>query len=167
MPKLKETIFICLPLEFLPVSEPLIWWCASTLGAALLYSSRASSWFRLYHNCDINYYHKYFTTLIIWNILKDSNYCFDSLAIRIQSNDLKTPYPKNQTPDYRVSIYIMVSLIMEKLYVTRCWTLTCFWSLLFLRKALPHSSHRCFFSLFKTRSKILGSILNLNILESP
>ena len=26
------------------------------------------------------------------------NYCFDSLAIRLQSKDLKTPYPKNRIP---------------------------------------------------------------------
>ena len=31
------------------------------------------------------------------NILKDSHYCFDSLAIRLRSKDLKTPYPKNRT----------------------------------------------------------------------
>ena len=42
-------------------------------------------------------YLKYFTTLIIWNIQKDSKYCIDSLAIRLQSKDLKTPYPKNRT----------------------------------------------------------------------
>ena len=36
--------------------------------------------------------------MIIQNILKDSNYCFDSLAIRLQSKDLKTPYPRNRTP---------------------------------------------------------------------
>ena len=31
------------------------------------------------------------------NILKDSNYCLDSLAIRLRSKDLKTPYPKKRT----------------------------------------------------------------------
>ena len=46
--------------------------------------------------CDLYKYLKFFTTLIIQNILKDSNYCFDSLAIRVQSKDLKTPYPKNR-----------------------------------------------------------------------
>ena len=30
-------------------------------------------------------------------ILKDSYYCFDSLAIRLRSKDLKTSYPKNRT----------------------------------------------------------------------
>ena len=36
----------------------------------------------------------YFTTLIILNILKDSNYCFDSLAIRLRSKDLcRDPVP--------------------------------------------------------------------------
>ena len=42
IPNIQLTIFlICLPPEFLPVSGPLTWWCASTLGAALLCSSRA------------------------------------------------------------------------------------------------------------------------------
>ena len=37
--------FICLSSEFLPVSGPLTRWCALTLGAALLCSSRTGSWF--------------------------------------------------------------------------------------------------------------------------
>ena len=40
--------FIHLPLEFLPVSGPLMQWCASTLGTALLCSSRAGIWFGAY-----------------------------------------------------------------------------------------------------------------------
>ena len=39
---------ICLSPEFLPVSGPLTRWCASTLGVALLCSSRAGSWFGAY-----------------------------------------------------------------------------------------------------------------------
>ena len=42
-------------------------------------------------------YRKYFATLNKQNILNDFNYCFDSLAIRLLSKDLKTPYPKNRT----------------------------------------------------------------------
>ena len=34
--------------EFLLASGPLTWWCASTLGAALLCSSRVGSWFGAY-----------------------------------------------------------------------------------------------------------------------
>ena len=45
-------------------------------------------------------------SLIIWNILKDSNYCFDSLEIRIRSKDLKTPYPKNRTT--QISIHNII-----------------------------------------------------------
>ena len=41
-------LIIRLPPEFLPVSGPLTWWFASTLGTALLCSSRAGSWFRAY-----------------------------------------------------------------------------------------------------------------------
>ena len=52
---------------------------------------------RYLNNYDMNYYFECFATLIIQNILKYSNYCFDSLAIRLQSNDLKTPYPNNWT----------------------------------------------------------------------
>ena len=37
----KCILFFCLPPEFLPVSAPLIRWCASTLGTALSCSSRA------------------------------------------------------------------------------------------------------------------------------
>ena len=33
----------------------------------------------------------------LWREIKDYKYCFDSLAIRLRSKDLKTPYPKNQT----------------------------------------------------------------------
>ena len=40
--------FIRLPPEFLPASGPDDWWCASTLGAALLCSSRVGSWFGAY-----------------------------------------------------------------------------------------------------------------------
>ena len=36
---------VCLSPEFLPVSGPLTWWCASTFGAALLCSSRVGSCF--------------------------------------------------------------------------------------------------------------------------
>ena len=41
--KQKTTFFIRLPPEFLPASGPTERWCASTLGAALLISSRVSS----------------------------------------------------------------------------------------------------------------------------
>ena len=34
---------------------------------------------------------------IVSCILNDFNYCFDSLAIRLRSEDLKTPYPRNRT----------------------------------------------------------------------
>ena len=44
----REFFFIHLPPEFIPVSGQLTWWCASTLGAALLCSSRAGSWFGAY-----------------------------------------------------------------------------------------------------------------------
>ena len=43
-------------------------------------------------------------------LLKDSNYCFDSLAIRLRSKDLKTPHPRNLTPDYRVRTVEMQKL---------------------------------------------------------
>ena len=38
-----EFFIICIPPEFIPVLGPLTLWCASTLGAALLCSSRADS----------------------------------------------------------------------------------------------------------------------------
>ena len=41
----QKFFIIRLPPESLPVSGSLTWWCASTLGAALLCSSRAGSWF--------------------------------------------------------------------------------------------------------------------------
>ena len=41
-------LIIRLPTECLPVSGPLTRWCASTLCAALLWSSRAGSWFGAY-----------------------------------------------------------------------------------------------------------------------
>ena len=46
--------FIRLPPEFLPVVGPLTWWCASTLGAALLCSSRAGSVFDLSCFCTFD-----------------------------------------------------------------------------------------------------------------
>ena len=53
------------------------------------------------------------------NTLKfDSNYCLDSLVIRLLSKDLKTPYPKNRTPYYRVSIYTQ-SLAMDPMCTCR------------------------------------------------
>ena len=48
-------------------------------------------------NCLLVYL-KYLATLIIQNILEDSYYRFDFLAIRLRSKDLKTPYPRNRTP---------------------------------------------------------------------
>ena len=47
---------ICLTPEFLPASGPLTRWCASTLGAALLCSSRAGSWLGAYivHKQELN-----------------------------------------------------------------------------------------------------------------
>ena len=46
---------IRLPPEFLPVSGLLTWWCDSTLGAALLCSSKAGSWFRAWNSVTIYY----------------------------------------------------------------------------------------------------------------
>ena len=43
-------LIVCLPLEFLPVLGLLTWWCASTLGAALLWSSRVGSDLGLVYN---------------------------------------------------------------------------------------------------------------------
>ena len=44
------------------------------------------------------YYLKYFATLITQNIPKDSHYCFDSLAIRLQCKDLKHLIPGTGPP---------------------------------------------------------------------
>ena len=40
------------------------------------------------------------------NILKDSNYCFGSLAIKLWSKDLKTPYPKNRITRITGLVYL-------------------------------------------------------------
>ena len=47
-PLCKYFFIVCLPLELLPVSRPLTWWCTSTLGAAMLCSFWAGSWFGAY-----------------------------------------------------------------------------------------------------------------------
>ena len=47
---------------------------------------------------SLNDYLKHFATLIEQNILKDSNYCFDSLAIRQPSKDLKHLLQGNGLP---------------------------------------------------------------------
>ena len=76
-------LFIRLPPEFLPVSGPLTPWCTSTLGAALLCSSRASSWFRAYvwfmgTPCAVIVNHEYKQTLLL---------IFEAWSYRIQSGD--------------------------------------------------------------------------------
>ena len=47
---------------------------------------------------ELTYYLEHFATLIEQNILKDSNDCFDSLAIRLWSEDLKHLNPGNRPP---------------------------------------------------------------------
>ena len=51
------------------------------------------------------YYLEHFATLIERNILKDSNYCFDSLAIRQSLRTTNTLSLGMGYPDYSVSIY--------------------------------------------------------------
>ena len=62
-----------------------------------------------YLGCD---YPKHFATLIERNILKDSNYCFDSLLIRLWSKDLKHLILGNGYPDHRVSIYYKINMLV-------------------------------------------------------
>ena len=50
------------------------------------------------HDCVIHYYLEPFPTLIGQNILKDSNYCFNSLLIRQRFKDLKHLISGNGLP---------------------------------------------------------------------
>ena len=66
----KSGILLCLPPEFLPLSGLLTRWCASTLGTALLCSSRAGSF--LYHKLSLTHCSIISNTYIFKNIFKPS-----------------------------------------------------------------------------------------------
>ena len=71
----------------------------SFLGNGEYWSQKNLEWAHPFH------YLKHFATLIEQNILKHSNYCLDSLAIRLSLRTLNTLYQKTDHADYRVSMY--------------------------------------------------------------